>query len=74
MAINECLHAVLDKAYEDKPLSEILKASPSALAGISDKQAEVLKDVFRITTVEQLATSRIFTAAQTIANLGRLNG
>jgi hypothetical protein len=74
MAVNECLHAMLDKAWENKSLDEIMKAPPSALAGVSDKQAEVLKDVFRITTIEQLANSRTFAAAQTLQNLARLSG
>jgi hypothetical protein len=36
MAVSTDMDALLDKAYEDKSLSEILRAPVSALAGVSE--------------------------------------
>ena len=42
MAVSVDLAKSLDKAYEDKGLKEILEASPAALAGVTDKDAQLL--------------------------------
>ena len=44
MAVSVDLDKALDKAYEGKPLKEILDASPAALAGVSDADAEHLTE------------------------------
>ena len=54
MAVSVDLAKSLDKAYEAKALKEILDASPAALAGVSDKDAELLAEAFNILTVRQL--------------------
>ena len=51
MAVSVDLAKSLDKAYEDKGLKEILDASPAALAGVTDKDAELLAEAFGIKTV-----------------------
>ena len=61
-------HAV-DKAYEDKSLTEIAKSPVAALQGVSDRQAELLHEAFGIKTIEQLANNRFFRMAQAITIL-----
>ena len=51
MAVSFELGSVLDKAYEDKSLTEILAAPPSALAGLTERHDQILSDVFGIQTV-----------------------
>ena len=69
MAVSVDLDKALDKAYEGKPLKEILDASPAALAGVSDADAEHLKAAFNITTIKDLGTNKFFLWAQAIAKL-----
>lgn len=57
MAVSVDLDKALDKAYEGKSLKEILDASPAALAGVSDADAEHLAAAFNIKTVRQLGSS-----------------
>ncbi len=69
MAVEANLNAFLDKAYEDKPLAEVLKAPVSALAGVSDGDAQLLKDAFNIKTVGDLGKNKYFRAAQLLTQL-----
>src|SRR5258705_2422826 len=50
MAVSVDLAKSLDKAYEGKALKEILDASPAALAGVTDRDAELLAEAFNIET------------------------
>jgi len=59
----------LDKAYEDKALSEIADAPVSALEGVSDDDAQKLKDAFNIKTIRDLGTNKYFLWAQAFAKL-----
>jgi hypothetical protein len=43
MAVSIDLSQGLDKAYEDKSLDEILAASPAALAGVTDADAQLAR-------------------------------
>lgn len=70
MAVSVDLAKSLDKAYEDKPLEDILDASPSALAGVTDKDAELLAGAFNIKTVRQLGENKFFAVAAARAALG----
>ncbi|MFD9409918.1 hypothetical protein ACFWBN_23295 [Streptomyces sp. NPDC059989] len=45
------LSKVLDKAWEDKPLAEILSAPVAALKGVTDKDGELLEQAFGVRTV-----------------------
>ena len=63
------INTVVDKAYETKSLAEILKAPVSALQGVSDGDAEKLKDAFNIKTVNDLATNKFFLRAMAIHQL-----
>ncbi len=63
MAVSVDLAKALDKAYEDKPLKEILDASPAALAGVTDNDAKLLNEAFGIKTVRQLGENKFFAIA-----------
>ena len=67
IAVN--LDTVLDKAYENTSLAEVLSAPVSALAGVSDGDAELLKSAFNIKTVGDLGKNKYFRAAQLLAEL-----
>ncbi len=69
MAISADFAKVLDKAYEDKSLDEILSASPAALAGVTDKDAQLLQEAFGIKTVADLGRNKYFRVAQALHNL-----
>ncbi|MEO6701308.1 MAG: hypothetical protein ABI140_01730 [Jatrophihabitantaceae bacterium] len=59
----------VDKAYEDKSLSEIADAPVDALQGVSAGDAEHLKAAFNISTVRDLGTNKFFLWAQAISKL-----
>lgn len=69
MAVSADLSKYLDKAYEDKPLEEVLSAPVSALAGVSDGDAEHLRAAFNIKTVADLGKNKYFAAAQAMLAL-----
>jgi hypothetical protein len=69
MSVSVELAKSLDKAYEDKSLKEILDASPAALAGVSDGDAELLQKAFNIKTVRQLGENKYFAVAAALAAL-----
>ncbi|GAA0958914.1 hypothetical protein [Actinocorallia libanotica] len=63
------LAKVLDKAWADKGLAEILAAPVSALKGVSDRDGELLKEAFGVTTVADLADLKYVRWAQALAAL-----
>jgi len=69
MAVSVDLAKSLDKAYEDKSLTEILDASPAALAGVTDKDAEHLAESFSIKTLRELGSNRFFAVAAALVAL-----
>lgn len=69
MAVEANLNAFLDKAYEDKPLAEVLKAPVSALQGVSEGDAQHLKDAFNIKTVGDLGKNKFFRVAHLLTQL-----
>ena len=69
MAVSVNLDAFLDKAYESSTLAEVLAAPVSALAGVSDGDADLLKQAFNIKTVSDLGRNEYFRAAQLLAQL-----
>jgi hypothetical protein len=70
MAVSSDLDALLDKAYESKSLGEILAAPVSALSGVSDGDADALKQAFNIKTVQDLGRNKHFKAAAALVALG----
>jgi len=69
MAVSVNLDSLLDKAYENSPLTEILDAPVDALQGVSPGDAEKLKAAFNIKTVRDLATNKYYRAAVTLLDL-----
>ncbi len=51
MPINADLDKILDKAYEEKSLSELVDAPVDALSGVSEGDAKLLQEAFNIKTV-----------------------
>lgn len=69
MPISADLDKILDKAYENSSLAEILKAPVSALAGVSDADAEALQKAFNVKTVGDLGKNKFFRAAEALTLL-----
>jgi hypothetical protein len=69
MAVSVDLSKGLDKAYEDKSLEEILEASPAALAGVTEKDAELLQQALSIRTVRDLGSNKHFALAGVLVAL-----
>ncbi len=69
MAVAVVLDKVLDKAYENKSLDELLDAPVAALAGVSDGDAEHLAAAFGIRTVRDLGTNKYFVLAYALVAL-----
>lgn len=63
------LDKVLDKAWADKSVPEVLAAPVSALKGVSDRQGDLLKEAFGIKTVADLADLKYVGWAQALAAL-----
>lgn len=63
------LDKVLDKAWADKSLPEVLAAPVSALKGVSDRQGELLKEAFGVKTVADLAELKYVGWAKALAAL-----
>ena len=64
--------AVLDEAFESSSPAELVNAPVSALAGVSDGDAELLQKAFNIKTVGDLAGNKYFLAATAIANIAAI--
>ena len=69
MPVSADLSKYLDKAYEKSSLEEILAAPVSALAGVTDDDAEALRKAFRIRTVADLGKNKYFAVAQAMLQL-----
>ncbi|MER6586226.1 hypothetical protein [Micromonospora chalcea] len=69
MPVTADLTKLVDKAYQDKTLTEIVDAPVSALAGVSDGDAKLLKEAFNITTVGDLGRNPYFRTANALVAL-----
>ena len=69
MAVSANLDAILDKAYESSTLAELVDAPVSALAGVSDSDADLLVQAFNIKTIGDLAGNKYFRAATAIVEI-----
>ena len=69
MAINANLDKILDKAYEEKSLAELVDAPVDALAGVSEGDAALLQEAFNIKTVGDLGRNKYFRAAAALVDL-----
>ena len=59
----------MDKAFEQKSFAELAKAPISALAGVSDADADALAKALGIKTSADLATNKYVLWAQAITTL-----
>jgi hypothetical protein len=64
------LTSVLDKAWADKSLPEIMAAPVAALKGISDRTGELLNEALGIKAIADLANLPYARWAQALAGLG----
>ena len=69
MAINANLDKILDKAYEEKSLAELVDSPVDALAGVSEGDATLLREAFNIKTVGDLGRNKYFRAAAALVDL-----
>jgi hypothetical protein len=69
MAVSVDLNKLLDKAYEDKTLTELVDAPVAALAGVSEGDAKLLADAFNIKTIGDLGKNKYFRAATALVDL-----
>lgn len=69
MAVSVALTKLLDKAFEEKSLEEIVNAPVSALSGVSENDAKLLQEAFNIKTVGDLGRNKFFRAALTLTEL-----
>jgi hypothetical protein len=63
------LSKVLDKAYEENSLAELVDAPVAAIAGVSEGDAKLLLEAFNIKTVGDLGRNRYFRTAAAIVSL-----
>lgn len=63
MPVSANLDKILDKAYENSTLEEVLAAPVAALSGVTDKDGELLAEAFGIKTVADLGTNKFFLRA-----------
>ncbi|MBR9998825.1 MAG: hypothetical protein KFF73_07630 [Cyclobacteriaceae bacterium] len=64
------LENLLDVKHREKSIVEILELSPEALKGVSNSDAQKLKEAFGITTIRQLGENKFFMAAAALARAG----
>jgi hypothetical protein len=69
VAVTADLQKVLDKAYQDKSLEEILDAPVEALAGVSENGGKLIRDALGVKTIGELGRNKYFRAAQALAAL-----
>ncbi|MEU5693135.1 hypothetical protein [Actinosynnema sp. NPDC020468] len=74
MPVSANLDKALDKQYENLTLSEVLDAPVAGLAGVSDSDAEKLREAFNIKTVRDLGANKYFRAAAALVDLEKSAG
>jgi hypothetical protein len=63
------LNGALDKAFETKSMKELVNSPVGALSGVSEKDAKLLEEAFKIKTIGDLARNKFFQVAQAINTL-----
>jgi hypothetical protein len=69
VAVEANLDAFVDKEWENTSLAEVLQAPVSALQGVSEGDADPLRQAFHITTVGDMGKNKFFRAAQLLTQL-----
>ena len=62
------IKGMVDRAWEQKSLDEIIKASVEALQGITNKGKEALQSALKVKSIEDLANNEYVKKAQAIVN------
>lgn len=62
---------ILDKAYEKKSFKELADAPVSALQGLSESDAQKLKEAFKVKTIKDLANCKYVRWAQAITTFAK---
>ena len=60
---------LVDKKYEKLTLKELVKAPVDAISGVSEGDAKLLKDAFKVKTIYDLARLKYVRIAQAICIL-----
>ncbi|MEU5726187.1 hypothetical protein [Micromonospora sp. NPDC047738] len=71
MPVTADLTTLVDKAYQDKSLTELVDAPVSALAGVSDGGAKLLKEALGIVTIGDLGRNPYFRTASALVALAK---
>ncbi|MBI3964806.1 MAG: hypothetical protein HY329_04140 [Chloroflexi bacterium] len=61
----------LDKQYEQMDFDQLAQAPVAALAGVSEGDAKLLEQAFKVRTIGDLANNKYFLAAQAICALSQ---
>lgn len=69
MPVSADLNKLLDKAYENTDLKSLANAPVDAIAGVSESDAEALRNSLGIKTIGDMGRNKYFRAAQAIADL-----
>jgi hypothetical protein len=69
MAVTADLAKLLDKAYENMTLAELVDAPVAALSGVSEGDAKLLSDAFNIKTLGDLGRNKYFRLAAALTDL-----
>ena len=69
MPINADLDKILDKAYEEKSLTELVDAPVDALSGVTEADGKLLQEAFNIKTIGDLGRNKYFRAAAALVDL-----
>jgi len=64
----------IDKAYESKSLKELADSPISALQGLSEGDAKLLLDAFKVRTIRDLANLKYVKWAKAIVTLAEVEG
>ncbi|MFD0787633.1 hypothetical protein ACFQZ8_27330 [Micromonospora azadirachtae] len=69
MPVTADLTKLVDKAYQDQTLAELVDAPVAALAGVSEGGAKLLKEALGIVTIGDLGRNPYFRVAQALVAL-----
>ena len=72
MAVSVNLDAILDEEYRSSNLVDLVDAPVSALSGISEAEAEGLRQAFGIETIGDLADNAFVRAAVAIREMAKV--
>ena len=67
-----CSGQILDKDFESKEYEDLAMKSPSAISGISEQDAALLKKAFGIDNIKELAENKYVAIAQATVSLASL--